>query len=97
MLMGSRDLRTTRLEIQQSIGAGVVARQKLDFDVAQCRPPCYNGGSWIDDAIVARISVRDRPASFSFAGPLVGPPGWSLSLRPGKSVWVGSVQSLDCL
>ena len=41
--------------------------------------------SWFDDSSAARI--LDRPASFSLAGPLGGPPCWSLSSRSRKSSW----------
>ena len=69
--------------------------------LSYCRAPSQESTwrlyciSWFDDAIVARISLN-RPATFSFAGPLGGPPCWSLSLRPGKSERVGSVLSKDC-
>jgi hypothetical protein len=59
-----------------------------DSNLSAVRQPdlCYSGGSWIDDAMVARI-FRNRPAPFSFADPLGGPPRWSLSFRRGKSLW----------
>jgi cold-inducible RNA-binding protein len=53
-------------------------------------------GVGLDDSNAARISF-DRPASFSFAGPLGGSPCWSLSFDPGSFVGVDSVLSVDGL